>query len=149
MHAFTNQVDGYGPQSGVIFDHAGNLYGTTLFGNGSFGTVYELSPTGTFPWKETLLHQFTNGSDGSWPYAPLTLDHWGNLYGTTEGFTVSANAFKISSASTGRMFSVLHVLLGQSVAPLIRDAAGNLYGTTESGGLRSGSGSVFELSPVK
>ena len=150
VHSFGNSGgDGRGPQSGVIFDFEGNLYGTTLGGNDNNGTVFELTPTGSFPWTETVLYEFANGSDSAWPSSSLTLDRWGNLYGTTIIYLNPAIAFKISSASTGRVFTVLHVLPGASVAPLIRDAAGNLYGTTENGGVRSDSGTVFELSSVK
>lgn len=59
----------------MIQDAAGNLYGTTIGGD---GTVYKLDPQG----DETVLYQFT-GSDGSEPTGGLTMDSAGNLYGTT------------------------------------------------------------------
>ncbi len=150
VHSFSNSgIDGRNPQAGVIFDYEGNLYGTTLSGNGSNGTVYELTSNGSFPWTETMLYQFPDGGSSAWPGSSLVLDRWGNLYGTTMGDVSPPIAFKISSASTGRVFTVLHNLPSRSLAPLIRDAAGNLYGTSESGGVRSDSGTVFELSSVK
>jgi len=130
---------GGSPQSGVISDFQGNVYGAA-------GPVYELTSTGTFPWEETVLYQFPTGTySGARP----TLDRWGNLYGTANSITGPGEAFKISSASTGRTFTVLHTIPGTTLAPLIRDAAGNLYGTTQNGGVRADSGTVFELSPVK
>lgn len=40
-------ANGYDPAAGLIFDAAGNLYGTTSGGGayGDFGTVFELTPT--------------------------------------------------------------------------------------------------------
>jgi uncharacterized repeat protein (TIGR03803 family) len=69
----------------LIFDNAGNLYGTTGGGgaNGD-GTVFELTPSNGI-WTETVLHSFS-GSDGLTPDAGLIFDSAGNLYGTTTGF---------------------------------------------------------------
>lgn len=140
LHAFDDKDgDGGDPQGGVILDGAGNVYGAAT-------PVYELTPTGNFPWQETLLYQFPYGTGAG---SSLALDRWGNLYGTTVSTTGPGEAFKISSASTGRTFTVLHTIPGTTFAPLIRDAAGNLYGTTQNGGIRADSGTVFELSPVK
>jgi uncharacterized repeat protein (TIGR03803 family) len=91
--------DGAYPMSNLIFDKAGNLYGTTQFGgsatalvcvsDGGCGTVFQLSPNRDGTWTETILHSFcTNFQnneclDGSFPTSGLTLDAAGNLYGTT------------------------------------------------------------------
>jgi len=92
LHDFNNNgTDGYGPQAGLIFDAAGNLYGTTFIGGsgsctyyGNCGTVFELTPQADGSWTERVLHSFNNdGTDGYWPYAALTIDAAGNLYGTT------------------------------------------------------------------
>jgi hypothetical protein len=75
-------ADGYTPDSGLIFDSRGNLYGTTSGGNGN---VFELSPPGpaSNAWTETVLHAFTGGADGDSPSGGLIFDSQGNLYGTT------------------------------------------------------------------
>jgi uncharacterized repeat protein (TIGR03803 family) len=81
LYSFTGAADGGLPLGGVIFDKAGNLYGTTYIG-GVFGvgTVYKLDPTG----KEVVLYNFTGGADGKNPYfVVLVRDKAGNLYGTT------------------------------------------------------------------
>lgn len=76
LHSFgiINATDGAGPYAGLIFDSAGNLYGTTYSGpviNGAYvGTVFELQPTGG-GWRETVLYSFSNGTDGSSPYGGL------------------------------------------------------------------------------
>ena len=87
LYHFTGWVDGGVPYGNVIFDAAGNLYGTTE-GGGAFrkGVVFKLDPRGVY----TVLHSF-NGTDGAYPYAGLVLDADGNLYGTTaEGGKLSA-----------------------------------------------------------
>ena len=105
-----NCADGNDPTSTVIFDGAGNLYGTACSGgaNGQgvpsvcgdgfdgYGVVFELSPKpvgGNCPggsnkgngWCETVLYSFTSTPDGAFPYSGLTWDPSGNLYGTTYG----------------------------------------------------------------
>src|ERR1700690_3206891 len=76
------------PETGLLMDKAGNLYGTTISGgvspcsaqgNAYCGTVFKLAKNG----KLTILHSFTGGSDGAAPYGSLIMDKAGNLYGTT------------------------------------------------------------------
>jgi uncharacterized repeat protein (TIGR03803 family) len=91
LYAFTGGADGQFPQSGVISDASGNLYGTTSSGgittsqcsDLACGVVFMLSPTAAGVWKETVLHSFT-GPDGDNPLGPLLLDpSEPALYGTT------------------------------------------------------------------
>ncbi|MGA8764456.1 MAG: choice-of-anchor tandem repeat GloVer-containing protein [Candidatus Sulfotelmatobacter sp.] len=70
------------PDSGLIADKAGNLYGTTNLINGG---VYELSPPSApgGSWTETTLYLFQGGVDGFSPSGGrLTMDLNGNLYGS-------------------------------------------------------------------
>jgi len=83
LYNFTGRADG-AVSAGVIFDHAGNLYGTTAIGGASecrCGVVFKLSPRKDGSWKYTLLHTFV-GTDGAEPNNNLTLGPDGNLYGT-------------------------------------------------------------------
>jgi uncharacterized repeat protein (TIGR03803 family) len=74
---------GSGPWAGVVLDSEDNIYGTTGGGDPyTYGTVFELVAGKGGSYKKKLLWAF-DGSDGSWPYASLTLDSAGNLYGTT------------------------------------------------------------------
>jgi uncharacterized repeat protein (TIGR03803 family) len=85
LHSFADDSNGGYVAAGVVFDPAGNLYGTTGGGgdpNCGCGVVYELSPGSDGKWTYTLLHTFV-GSDGAGPGANLILDGKGNLYGTT------------------------------------------------------------------
>jgi uncharacterized repeat protein (TIGR03803 family) len=80
LYSFGSGTDGNTPVAGVVADSAGNLYGTTTSGGVSFlGTVFKVTPDG----QETILHYFEGGSDGFAPFAGVTLDGEGKLYGTT------------------------------------------------------------------
>src|ERR1019366_481014 len=89
--SWTNCTDGRQPQAGLIFDAAGNLYGTTAFGGyyglqTGYGTLFELTPAGGGSWTEQVVHNFNHDfTDGDEPYAGLIVDAAGNLYGTTSG----------------------------------------------------------------
>ena len=82
LYNFTGLTDGGRPQTGVVRDAAGNLYGTTTFGGatgfGGNGVVYKLDTSG----HQTVLHSFSGGS--SVRASGVILDSAGNLYGTTE-----------------------------------------------------------------
>jgi uncharacterized repeat protein (TIGR03803 family) len=73
--------DGYEPVAGVLIDSRNdNLYGTTTFGgSGNSGVVFKIAGK-----KETVLYNFTGGTDGGQPVAAIIADRAGNLYGTTE-----------------------------------------------------------------
>jgi len=159
LHSFSN-TDGALPFAGLIFDAAGNLYGTTQQGGSyGFGTVFELTPTAGGGWTETVLFSFNgnwSGRDGGLPEAGLIFDAAGNLYGTTGagGTYAYGTAFELTpTAGGGWTETVLHSFNnngtdGESpLAGLIFDAAGNLYGTTGGGGTY-GLGMVFELTPI-
>ena len=81
LHSF-NIADGEGPTSdSLVFDGAGNLYGTTTFGGtqpSEDGVVFELSPTAGGHWTETVLHSFGSGYEGALPQAGLTFDAQGD-----------------------------------------------------------------------
>ncbi|HEY7097328.1 MAG TPA: choice-of-anchor tandem repeat GloVer-containing protein [Terriglobales bacterium] len=148
LHSFTGAPDGATPNAGLVRDGAGNLYGTTERG-GTFniGTVFELSSTGI----ETILYNFTGGTDGGWPAAGLVRDAAGNLFGTTFlGGTQNLNAgvvFKVTPSGTESvLYSFTYGTLdgGSPVGRLVMDPEGNLYGTNLASGY-NGEGTVFEV----
>jgi uncharacterized repeat protein (TIGR03803 family) len=53
--SLTNCGDGEFPVAGLIFDQAGNLYGTTESGGAHGpGTVFQLAPNADGSWRETI-----------------------------------------------------------------------------------------------
>jgi uncharacterized repeat protein (TIGR03803 family) len=158
LYRFSGGADGNGPIGGLIFDAAGDLYGTTLFGGASgSGTVFKMKPNADGSWTESVLHTFT-GADGANPWASLVFDMAGNLYSTTASGGAFGNGvvFMLAPNSDGTWTeTVLHSFAGADgsfpVSPLIFDTAGNLYGTTFQGGSFTrcgrGCGIVFKLTP--
>jgi len=156
LHQFTNNTvtDGNGPTSNLIFDTAGNLYGTTTAGgSGGDGVVFKLTPNANGGWNEKILHAF-NVTDGKFPYAGLIFDAAGSLYGTTElGSSGNGLVFEMTPRKDGTWaLNVLHYFLGtpelRPVAGLLLDKAGNLYGTARDCAPVTGcSGVVFEITP--
>jgi uncharacterized repeat protein (TIGR03803 family) len=164
LHSFNyNGIDGVWPTAGLVFDGAGNLYGTTEFGGIEncgligCGTVFELSPAGDGSWTETILHQFDN-TDGYEAHAGVVLDAAGNLYGTTAtgGASGQGTVYELSPGANHHWtYHMLHDFTGLSdggipYGGVILDHAGNLYGMTAQGGGSSanckyGCGVVFEL----
>jgi len=157
LYKFTGRPGGRYPSANLVRDAAGNLYGTTSEGGGAdLGTVFKLDRTG----KETVLHSFTGGADGTYPIAGLLRDPAGNLYGTTTSGGASAcnppygcgTVFKLDTTGVKIvLYSFTGVPDGYyPAANLVRDAAGNLYGTTAQGGASEcnppyGCGTVFKV----
>jgi uncharacterized repeat protein (TIGR03803 family) len=152
VHSFTNNgSDGNEPAGGVIFDAAGNLYGTTQSGGTSqecyegCGTIFELTPSGQ-TWTESILYNFNLYVDGGSP-GQLTIDPSGKLYGTTyDGGGGGGSIFELTQVNGSWNFSVLALFSRcSSDGGLTLDGAGNLYGTCSVGGINGDSGMVFEL----
>jgi len=175
LYTFRGNPDGATPESDLVMDAQGNLYGTTFLGgagpcDGGWGTVFQLSPDASGGYTERVIHSFQGSLfDGQMPDAPLIFDAEGNLYGTTlsGGQKVTAAAgtvFKLTPHPSGNWTeTVLHNFNGaldggkdggEPQAGLLFDATGNLYGTTAGGGTGTGCvggngcGTVFELSPT-
>ena len=145
LYNFTNTPDGGYPESGLVLDAAGNLYGTTLYGGvHGRGSVFMITPAGT----ETQLYSFTGGVDGDVPVAGLALDKkTGNLYGTTLYGGASGNGavFRVTPSGTE---TVLYSFAGGTdganpYSGLVRVGT-TLYGTTDAGGAY-GYGTVFKV----
>jgi hypothetical protein len=109
LHTFGKGKDGATLGASVVFDGAGNLYGTTLTGGANrscsqgvaCGTVFRLTPQGNGKWTERILHSFNNnGKDGTFPVAGVIVDSAGNLYGTTSAGGTSGSACGGSGCGT-------------------------------------------------
>ncbi|HEY3778801.1 MAG TPA: choice-of-anchor tandem repeat GloVer-containing protein [Rhizomicrobium sp.] len=157
-------ADGATPESGVVMDTSGNLYGTTYYGGADCpvdgdvgcGVAYMVKPDGINS-QETVLHTFCSSkhcADGLNPVDPLFLDAQGNLFGTTllGGNKVAPDGQGTLFEISGSNFQVLHKFCQQpnctdganpDGAP-IRDPKGRLFGTAGGG---AGHGIAYELVP--
>jgi uncharacterized repeat protein (TIGR03803 family) len=146
LYSFTGGTDGENPNYGSLFmDKNGNLYGVTS-GGGLYdeGVVYKLSKSG----KETVLHTFAGGeTDGCYPYGSVTMDHAGNLYGTTVecGTYGGGVVWKVSERGKETLLHSLYCPDGCAPsAGVVLGTDGNLYGDNETGG-SSNDGTIFKL----
>ncbi len=155
LYAFQNSADGENPLGQVVFDQAGNLYGSTQAGGtGGGGTVFELSPSGG-GWNFAVLYSLPGNNDG--PIGSVALDAAGNIYGTTygDGDDGYGNVFKLTRTDGGWSYTSLHDFTGGSdganpVGGVTLDDTGNMYGTAYQGGpthCPQGCGVVWEITP--
>jgi len=151
LYAFHGGSDGAytGYDDDLVFDQAGNIYGTTPGdSNGNDGTVWELSPSNG-GWTETVLHRFTSGET---PWAGVTFDRVGNLYGTTVlGGIGYGTVYELTPSGSGWSYQTLYEFRGSDdgfypEGGVVFDSAGNLYGTTSNGSGEGGT--VFEMQPA-
>jgi hypothetical protein len=161
LYSFQGGLQGSSnPAAGVVFDPAGNLYGTTTdyqavygyycSGGAPCGHVFELSPPTRSgqPWTYSAIWSYTGGCDGDEPVGPVTLDTRGNVYATTEfggcmGSVAGGTVIELSPpAVSGAAWTetTLHQFdtTSGSYKPygnVIFGPDGRLYGTLYAGGL--------------
>jgi uncharacterized repeat protein (TIGR03803 family) len=154
LYSFGPSPDGQRPYGPVVADKAGSLYGTTSAGGKySAGTVYRMQPKGS-SYSETVLYSFEGGSDGANPYAGLTIDVKGALYGTTVegGSAGDGTVFKLTPSGSSYKESILYSFQGppndgsQPYAACAAEADKHIFcnGVTEAGGSQN-LGTVSEL----
>jgi uncharacterized repeat protein (TIGR03803 family) len=144
LYSFTNGSDGANPEAGLIL--SGNtLYGTTIAAGASGGgTVFKVNTDGT---GFATVHNFINGSDGSWSEAGLILSS-NTLYGTASGGGAggSGTVFQVNTDGTG--FATLYRFTngsdGDSPEAGLILSGNTLYGTAAGGGT-SHIGTVFQV----
>lgn len=155
LYDFQNGSDGSQPLAGLTFDSASNLYGAAGFGgSANGGTVFELTPLGNV-WTFKVLDSLSGVPQGyaCGPYASLTMDTAGDLYGTTlcDGAHNLGTVFKLTNTGNGWEYTLLHDFDGgddgeRPLGKMTLDTDGSLYGTTALGG--SGSyGVVWMIKP--
>ena len=164
LYSFQGGADGNQPVARLWLDPAtGVLYGVTFFGGPyGAGTVFALAPPaeGQTNWTESVIHTFTGGSDGGYPFAALIEDANGVLYGTTQegGSLGYGAAFTVTPPAQGQTSwteNVIHSFggwafydAGSPDAGFVADASGNLYSTAADGGTElTNNGAIYELSP--
>ncbi len=175
IHSFPGtkgSTDGQNPRGGVVFDSAGNLWGTTQTGGNMVaclqfidvtgcGTVFELTPHADGTWVESTLFEFAGEDTGFNPWDGMVVDKDDNLYGmVTNGGGGNGAVFELTQRAGGGVtetiihpFTVCGTVCTDGANPengLTIDASGTLYGTTDlggGGGSSTGNGVVFKLTP--
>jgi len=155
LYSFQGGTDGRNPYGVLSFDKNGNLYGTSYYGGtADYGTVFELVRSAG-RWTETILWNYSGGSDGGNPDFGVTLGASGQIYVTASvgagllgNYDGNASVLQLIP-SDGKVNEtiVTRFPLTDGAAPetdLIADSAGNFYGTTSIGGAYN-YGTVFEL----
>ena len=152
LYNFTGSTDGGNPGGGnLVFDQAGNLYGTTESGGYGEGVVFKLTPSNG-SWTESVLWAFRNTLQGFNPYSGLNFDNAGNLYGTTlngGSGDSSGVVYKLSNRGSGWFEFVVSPVEFSATATcggVVMDGHGNLFGTSGCDSLGR-PGGVFELTP--
>jgi uncharacterized repeat protein (TIGR03803 family) len=163
LHDFGNGVDGSLPWAGITIGPDGSLYGTTYVGGtDGDGVVYNIRPPATFcrsescPWDETVVYNFTRGSDGGNAQGGVVFDANRNMYGdnVNAGAGNSGVIFQMTPSAGGWAYHVLYAFTGGSDGAnpdslLTFDPAGNMYGSALAGGNPGcqgyGCGTIFKL----
>lgn len=151
-----NCPDGRWPQSDLIMDRSGSIYGmTSLGGSNDAGIIYQLHPgKGARHWRQTVLYNFCqveNCTDGSAPVGALVMNQKGDLFGTSNGPGDEGNIFALRNERDTWKEKTLHLFDAGNCdgynpeAGLLLDASGTMYGTTSIGGCPGDGGSVFSL----
>ena len=149
LYSFTAGADGGFPEYGnLVFDQAGNIYGTAQGGSLGNGVVFRLTRSGS-GWTESVIWNFgTINNDGCSPISGVIFDNAGNLYGTTEfgGANGLGTVYELSPTQSGWNETILHSFTqsdnGTGAGSLIMDAHGNLFGITSGY-----PGAAYELTP--
>jgi uncharacterized repeat protein (TIGR03803 family) len=146
LHSFCENgfpcADGLGPFVGLVLAADGNFYGTTNSGGANdYGTIFKITPSGTFTTLYSLAF-----ADGYGPDAPLAQGIDGNFYGTV-GYAGPKNAGSVFKITPAGVFTTLHQFDSTDGAGpsggLIQGSDGYFYGT--SGGGKYGAGTVFRI----
>lgn len=162
LYSFTGGADGGEPYKGVTLDAQGNIYGTAGVGglyvgpcsDTGCGVVFKLTNSGG-TWTQTVIHNFTGGTDGWGPGAGVTIDSHGVVYGMTPvGGEFNAGViYQLTSDATGNWTErIIHPFTGGTdgiggfAGRLLPDGAGGFYGACTAGGAH-GNGVVFQISP--
>ena len=149
-----NCTDGTDPETGVVPDNKGNVYGATeAGGTAGHGLLYKVTRDGT----QVVLHEFCGDSkcaDGAGPRGDIILGKHGVVTGVTIDGGPSDNEGGVIYRFDQSGFTVLHTFCAEAncadgnepLNGVIADDTGKLYGTTQSGGAYN-DGLVYQFKP--
>ncbi len=169
LHNFVDGTDGGEPYSPPVQASDGNFYGSTWVGGGNDrGTIYKITPSGTF----TTLYSFCMGGppcpDGAFTLAPVTQGSDGNLYGVADrggnADCDESGCGTIFQLTLGGTFTTLYTICDPSlgggcvdgtnpISGLTQAINGTFYSNTSDGGANysscyDGCGAIFSVTPA-
>lgn len=128
-----DSFDNNGDVASLVEGSDGNFYGDTVTGGNSYGTIYQVTPSGQY----TVLYTFPEKGIDSFPGTIFQASD-GNIYGVTNGSFFIGAIFMLTPS-----LQYTHLLnLSGCPCTLIQGSDGNLYGTEYDGGI---DGRIFEL----
>jgi hypothetical protein len=151
-------VDGFNPHNSVTFDASGDIFCTAqLGGPNNQGVVCELTAAHGY----VDLHDFGTGEDGQQPLSSVSIDSYGNLFGTTKSGGKNSAGMAWELPPTGAeidlhdfgiyVATVAGVEYYDAYEPfsVALDNAGNVYGTAQNGGdISNGQGNAWAIVPA-
>jgi hypothetical protein len=157
IYSFTGKPDAALPNFILVDPNSGVIFGTSSEGGATNdGTVFELIPpaAAAAPWRETILHSFSGGTDGSGPFGLAEDQKTNILYGQASG-SGADTVFELIPPDPAKhrihwtfstLVSIPDLEIGR--APPVRDATGDVFGTGIIGGTNA-TGGVYEASPPR
>jgi uncharacterized repeat protein (TIGR03803 family) len=146
LHEFAGGSDGAHPHAALTQGPDGMLYGTTIVGGpANLGTIFRMTLSGTV----SIVHAFTNGDDGAYPYdGGLTRASDGSMYGTSKGNCMFRNCgstfFRLETSGSLIPLHTFENGYDSITGRLIESGDGNFYATTMHGG-RKAYGSILRI----
>ena len=137
-------TNGANPGAGLVQGKDGNFYGTTAVGGAGYGSLFQLTPSGTL--ATLISFDKTNGAN---PGAALVQGSDDAFYGTTDngGTNNLGTIFKVTTGGTLTTLVSFHGTDGSRPhASLVQGQDGKFYGTTEIGGTNQ-VGTAFQMLP--
>jgi uncharacterized repeat protein (TIGR03803 family) len=130
-----------GPNTTLVADTAGDLFGTTpVTAPYNGGAIYEIPKSGETDATPTILYSFDSGVVV--PVGGLLIDTAGDLFGVTG--VAGGELFELVNTGNGYAPAITDIAFigGDPDGGLITDAAGDFFGTSMLGGQ---DGTVWEL----
>jgi uncharacterized repeat protein (TIGR03803 family) len=133
LHSFAGNADGENPNSGVVLNSDGSVYGTAQgdFSN-SFGNIFKVAPKGAY----NVVYNFEGGSSAAQPgqLIPSGSTYYGLATSGGAPFN-SGVVFQVSAGAETDLYKFVGGADGAQSSSFVRDSSGNLYGAAGGGNM--------------
>jgi uncharacterized repeat protein (TIGR03803 family) len=143
-YRFTGNGNGGRPNSGLVADRAGSLYGTApqLFGTGPGSLLFKLTRSGS-SYAYSVTYRFVGGSE-DWPENSTVIKSDSSFYGVSFGGGSAGcnegcgSLFKVTGEASRYVGSTIYRFNGgwggdEPLQPMVADEHGVLFGTADAG----------------